>query len=243
MRLLNTATLTLEEFVPNKIPPYAILSHTWGEIEVVFEDFQRLTAEPKTAWKTKVEKCCQQAVQEDLNYVWIDTCCIDKSSSAELSESINSMYSWYEKAQVCYAHLEGVSSDVDPRAYFSTRGCVLFENWVEIGRKSTVYKIPYGITQIDEDILLHRRPVSSASIARRMAWAAHRQTTRPEDVAYCLMGLFSVNMPMLYGEGDKAFLRLQEEIMKQSDDQSIFAWIDLQDIGHLGDVLPGLGLY
>ncbi|KAF9889966.1 hypothetical protein FE257_006840 [Aspergillus nanangensis] len=246
MRLLNTVTLKLEDITPNNIPPYAILSHTWGENEVIFEDFQRRTAESKPAWSQKIEKCCQQALRAGLEYTWIDTCCIDKSSSAELSETINSMYSWYENAQVCYAYLEDVSRDVDPnkpgsafeRSRWFTRGFTLQEliaphdvvffsdDWVEIGRKSDLYINLCRITQIDEDILLHKRPVASASVARRMAWAAHRKTSRPEDIAYCLMGLFSVNMPMLYGEGERAFLRLQEEIMKQSDDQSIFAWVD-----------------
>lgn len=100
-------------------------------------------------------------------------------------------------------------------------------DWVEIGKKSTLCGILSKITRIDEKILMHVKPLESASIAKRMSWAAHRKTTRSEDIAYCLMGIFSVNMPMLYGEGgERAFLRLQEEIMKHSDDQSIFAWVD-----------------
>ncbi|KAL4892131.1 heterokaryon incompatibility protein-domain-containing protein [Aspergillus ambiguus] len=257
MRLLNTTTLALVDIAPNKIPPYAILSHTWGEGEVVFEDFRYLKGESKPAWTKKIKKCCVQALKEGLEYVWIDTCCIDKSSSAELSETINSMYSWYEKAQVCYAYLEDVAMDVDisqpgsafERSRWFTRGFTLQEliaphdvvffsnDWFEVGRKSTLYKTICRITQIDEEILLHKKPVGAASIARRMAWAAHRETSRPEDIAYCLMGLFSVNMPMLYGEGEKAFLRLQEEIMKQSDDQSIFAWVNP---GSSPDSLNGL---
>ena len=82
------------------------------------------------------------------------------------------------------------------------------------------------MTGIDECFLDNKRPLSSASIAKRMSWAASRTTTRLEDIAYSLMGIFSINMPLLYGEGGKAFLRLQEEIMKVSDDQSLFAWTD-----------------
>lgn len=66
--------------------------------------------------------------------------------------------------------------------------------------------------------------LSQWSIAQRISWAARRQTTRKEDQAYCLLGLFGVNMPLLYGEGDRAFIRLQEEIIKLSDDHSILAF-------------------
>ncbi|KAI8259463.1 hypothetical protein K4K53_003295 [Colletotrichum sp. SAR 10_77] len=165
----------------------------------------------------------------------------------KLSEAINSMFDWYDKAEVCYAYLSGVSSTVDTSktdgdfagCRWFTRGWTLQEllapddliffsdNWVKIGEKLTLSRPLSIITGIEEDILKGTKPIESASIAKRMSWASHRITTRPEDVAYCLMGLFGVNMPMLYGEGDKAFLRLQEEIMKQSDDQSLFAWVDL----------------
>ncbi|RHZ67386.1 uncharacterized protein CDV56_109645 [Aspergillus thermomutatus] len=246
MRLLRACTIQLEEFPPDKIPPYAILSHTWETEEVLIDDLRHNTAERKASWK-KVKSACEASVNYGLEYVWIDSCCIDKSSSAELSETINSMYSWYRKAEICWTFLADVPTGVDPnkpgsefeRTRWLTRGFTLQEllapreavlfsrEWVEIGKKTTLCSTLSRITRIDEDILMHRKPLEYASIARRMSWAAHRQTTRPEDMAYCLMGIFDVNMPMLYGEGKtKAFLRLQEEIMKQSDDQSIFAWVD-----------------
>ncbi|BDD63897.1 hypothetical protein MPDQ_003945 [Monascus purpureus] len=239
--------MQLEEFPANRIPLYAILSHTWGLQEVSREDIQHhtATARGKTSWQ-KIQFACQQSLKDGLEYIWIDTCCIDKSSSAELSEALNSMFSWYKKAQVCYTYLVDVPTGCDPHKPGSTfdgarwfqRGWTLQElvapsemvffsrDWVQIGTKNSLCGVLAQITLIDEDILMHRRPLGSASIARRMSWAAHRETTRPEDIAYCLMGIFSVNMPMLYGEGEKAFRRLQEEIMKQSDDQSIFAWVD-----------------
>lgn len=246
MRLLKASSIELEEFPPNQIPPYAILSHTWLQEEVLFDDIQRGTAAAKpTAW-SKVQSTCYQAISDGLEYVWIDSCCIDKSSSAELSETINSMYAWYGQASICYAYLSDVSAVVDPhkpdsafaQSRWFRRGFTLQEllapshvvffsqNWVEIGSKGLLCDTLSQITRIDKEILLHQRSLDSISVARRMAWAAHRQTTRPEDVAYCLMGIFSVNMPMLYGEGERAFLRLQDEIMKQSDDHSIFAWVD-----------------
>ena len=251
MRLLKAYKETdkpyqLFEFPPDKVPPYAILSHTWGSDEVSFADIKSNVAETRAAYE-KVHFTCEQAKRDGLDYVWIDTCCIDKSSSAELSEAINSMYLWYSKAEKCYAYMADVSGDVDTsradsdfvRSKWFTRGWTLQEliappllifysdKWDRLGQKITLSGIISEITGIDEDILVGKRPLESASIATRMSWAARRVTTRPEDIAYSMMGIFSVNMPMLYGEGgEKAFLRLQEEVMKYSDDQSIFAWID-----------------
>lgn len=252
MRLLKASTCELEEFPPNRIPPYAIVSHTWETQEVTFDDLQRSTGKSKNESWRKVQISCQCTIRDGLEYVWIDTCCVNKDSSAELSETLNSMYSWYRNARACYVYLADVPAAGDPsqpgsafeNSKWFTRGWTLQEllaptemlffsrEWTEIGRKSinekdTLCSALSKITRIDEDILMHRKPLGSISVARRMAWVAHRETTRPEDIAYCLMGVFSVNMPMLYGEGgEKAFLRLQEEIMKQSDDQTIFAWVD-----------------
>ncbi|KAL0253343.1 hypothetical protein SLS55_010319 [Diplodia seriata] len=186
-----------------------------------------------------------EAVNDRLNYVWIDTCCIEKSSSAELSEAINSMFAWYSGADVCYAYLFDVPdhSGTDAtgplgRSQWFRRGWTLqeliapqkmtfySEGWVEIGPKLTLRNVLASITGINADVLAGTKPVMSCSIAMRMSWAAKRKTTRKEDEAYSLMGLFDINMPMLYGEGGKAFIRLQEEIMKNTEDESIFAWID-----------------
>src|SRR6266516_4759294 len=121
MRLLNSYTFELEEF-PNRhrhtIPDYAILSHTWEEKEPSFHDMQKSKAEgmdgyTKMAGYTKITWCCSQARLDGFEYVWIDTCCIDKTSSSELSEAINSMYQWYQNAQVCYAYLTDVPSGED----------------------------------------------------------------------------------------------------------------------------------
>ncbi|PIG81052.1 hypothetical protein AARAC_011435 [Aspergillus arachidicola] len=247
MRLLRTRTIELVEFPPDRIPPYAILSHTWGEEEVLFTDMQHHRGQTKYSWP-KVQGACAQARADGFDYIWIDTCCIDKSSSAELSEAINSMFTWYANAEVCYAYLSDVTmreghsgaevntAEFEQSRWF-TRGWTLQEllapsevvffsrDWVRFGERSSLADKLLNITCIDEAILYRALPLSERSIAQRMSWAARRQTTRPEDMAYCLMGIFSVNMPMLYGEGgEKAFLRLQEEIMKQSDDQTIFAW-------------------
>ena len=233
------------DFPANQIPAYAILSHTWGEDEVLFADMERGSAEGKAGYK-KIRHACRQAAGNGFDYIWIDTCCIDKSSSAELSESINSMYSWCEAARICYAYLADVPANVDTEILHSEfansrwfkRGWTLQEligpsdlvffsrEWIEIGTKSTLCNVLAEITGINVGILTGVVDLESISMAKRMSWASHRATTRIEDIAYCLMGLFDVNMPLLYGEGDKAFIRLQEEIMKHSNDQSLFAWTD-----------------
>jgi hypothetical protein len=253
MRLLNTASITLEEFLGENVPPYAILSHTWEKEEVLLADILNGTASAKKGY-SKLIGCCQKAVQHGFEWVWIDTCCIDKTSSAELSEAINSMYQWYETSAICYAYLQDVSvasgktgapritvNNFSQSRWF-TRGWTLQEllapkavefytsEWEEIGTKASLATALSANTTIPKRILSGEALVS-CNVAERMSWASTRQTTRVEDMAYCLLGLFSVNMPMLYGEGRKAFLRLQEQIMKQEEDYSLFAWTSQHDVG------------
>ena len=245
MRLINTTTFKLEEFIDNDVPPYAILSHTWAKEEASFQEMQSCDEiVRKKEGYNKIKQCCEIAKSDGFNHAWIDTCCIDKTSSSELSEAINSMYRWYSTADVCYVYLSDVPSAGDPKADGSdfsrsrwfTRGWTLQEliapsvviffgsDWKQIGSKSSLRKPIIDTTGIHLGILLGDS-TENASIAQRMSWAAKRETTRPEDLAYSLMGLFHVYMPMIYGEGgEHAFLRLQEEILKISDDESIFAW-------------------
>ncbi|KAF2199771.1 HET-domain-containing protein [Delitschia confertaspora ATCC 74209] len=242
MRLLNAHTLKLESFSSN-IPPYVILSHTWSEGEVTFEDIDKPHA-PYMPGYGKIKYCCEQAVSDGFEYVWIDTCCIDKRSSSELSEAINSMYRWYWDADICYAYLADVlSGEVTSRfgdSRWFTRGWTLQEllapsvvefytsDWERIGTKSSLLDAVSYATGIEHGFLCDRRNVTHASIAERFSWASSRETTREEDTAYCLLGIFDINMPLLYGEGKKAFVRLQLELMKVSSDHSIFAWIGAQ---------------
>ncbi|KAI8710934.1 HET domain-containing protein [Fusarium sp. LHS14.1] len=254
MRLLHSDTYKLEEFGSHNIPLYAILSYRWGKDEIAYQDVGNIH-HGDGAGHDKVRKFCGMAKAHGFEYVWIDTCCIDKTSSAELSEAINSMYRWYQEAAVCYAYLADVPTDTfdrDTRAIgpeFSeskwfTRGWTLQEliapsmvifldqAWQEIGTKSNLRSIISKITGIP-DTILERADLDSASVAQRMSWASKRETTRVEDLAYCLMGIFGVNMPMLYGEGVRAFIRLQEEIMRSSDDHSLFAWESSDSSGGL----------
>ena len=253
MRLVNTSTLELHEFVGSDIPKYAILSHTWEHGEVLFHDMANQAALHLPGF-AKISRFCERARSENLEFGWIDTCCIDKSSSAELSEAINAMYEWYRKATVCYVYLSDLSvlaqNDDDKEGrekkfqdcHWFTRGWTLQEllapqyvkffdkDWITFGSRRSLAPDLVSITGIDATYL--ERP-HWASIATRMSWASSRKTTRVEDVAYCLLGLFEVNMPMLYGEGGKAFQRLQHEILKASDDESIFAWRD-ESLVHSG---------
>lgn len=109
MRLLDSTTLQLKEFPGSAIPQYAILSHTWGDEEILFADVENGTARRKRGYR-KLVNCCKRAKMDGYQWVWIDTCCIDKSSSAELSEAINSMFRWYQNSQICYAYLADVKS-------------------------------------------------------------------------------------------------------------------------------------
>jgi hypothetical protein len=191
-------------------------------------------------WTRKFEKGFSREAVIDLS-----RCCIDKTSSAELSEAINSMFRWYEKAETCYAYLSDVPDGAglvpaQVRARFAasrwfTRGWTLQEliapryvlffsrHWKYFGTKESLCDQISAITGIDTDTLLGAG-LEHVSVARKMSWASCRNTTRIEDSAYCLLGLFDVNMPLLYGEGQKAFQRLQEEILRSSHDYSLFAW-------------------
>ncbi|KAK7446256.1 hypothetical protein VKT23_014461 [Stygiomarasmius scandens] len=248
MRLLNTKTYKVVEFYTD-IPLYAILSHTWEKKEVTFQDIQNLRIAKRKAGWSKVQNACRHACEYTFDWIWIDSCCIDKSSSAELSEALNSMYQYYTDAEVCYVYLSDVSSKEnprDPRSRFRsskwfTRGWTLQEllapmyavfldaDWKEIGTRWSLRDAISAITTIPIEIFEGQKHIDDFSIAQKMSWAASRETTRPEDESYCLMGIFNVNMPPIYGEGSaKAFMRLQQEIIKISDDRSIFAWVSRQ---------------
>ncbi|KAJ8133551.1 hypothetical protein O1611_g78 [Lasiodiplodia mahajangana] len=251
MWLINTATLQLEQVSGPGNKRYAILSHTWegdGKDEVSFQEFANLDMARNKAGFSKIEMTCQKATSLGLGYAWVDTCCIDKSSSAELSEAINSMFEWYKQSQVCFAYiadLPPVAKGDSPlhwlrqRQYrWFTRGwtlqeliaprmLVFFDNtWNFRGDKSTLFSELSLKTGIDGLVLVESdRYLTKAPVALKMSWASARETTRVEDVAYCLLGIFDINMPLIYGEGVKAFIRLQEEIVKDHNDPTLFSWV------------------
>ncbi|EPE35852.1 hypothetical protein GLAREA_05190 [Glarea lozoyensis ATCC 20868] len=242
MRLINTTTLSLEEFIGDNIPRYAILSHRWENDEVLYQDMSSQSRTSKRGW-SKIQGCCQQALADGWPYVWVDSCCIDKASSAELSEAINSMFQWYSKAAICYVYLCDVPVATQQSAEeleylrnseWFTRGWTLQEllapphviffdqGWNDIGTRRSLRSVLITITRIN--CIDEKSTFKSASVAQKFSWAARRKTTREEDKSYSLMGLLSINMPILYGEGQRAFMRFQEEVLRTSADESIFAW-------------------
>jgi hypothetical protein len=246
MRLLNAGSyqpgarkLEMIEQWGGAVPPYAIFSHTWSDSEVTFDDVQNGTFTGRPSF-FKLESALIQTKRDGWNWLWADNCCIDKTNSVELSEAINSMFKYYRNAEVCYAYLADVQASTWEseirNARWWTRGWTLQEliapsslefysnTWNPLGSRDNLHEIITEITGI-EDIYLKGYPIEHASIAKRMSWAASRVTTRDEDIAYCLIGIFDVNVSMLYGEGtQRAFVRLQQEIMASSEDQSLFAW-------------------
>ncbi|GJN71788.1 hypothetical protein PLICBS_005856 [Purpureocillium lilacinum] len=252
MRLISTKTLELEEFFDSHVPDYAILSHTWADGEVSLQDWADRNNRRFKPGFQKIVKACAEAVKDGIDYMWVDTNCIDKTSSAELSEAVNSMFKWYQWSVVCYAHLEDVShasiqdcSEPDSefrKARWFTRGWTLQEliaptvvkffsnDWQEIGAKAdmTLALTISEVTGISAWCLRRGQfsklnPLRGYSIAQRLSWASSRSTTRVEDQAYSLLGLFDISMPLVYGEGSEAFARLLEEIMRKYTDHSILA--------------------
>ncbi|KAI6154268.1 heterokaryon incompatibility protein-domain-containing protein [Pisolithus tinctorius] len=253
----------------SKSTSYAILSHRWGT-EVSYEemiglmemdDGKREKVRNRDGYK-KIIKSCEKAMSDGHKFLWVDTCCINKQSSAELSEAINSMYQWYRDAQVCYAYLHDIDEPAFPTepdyGKFNSsngwpewflRGWTLQEliapkevqffnkGWMSIGDKRNLAQKLERITQIPDRVLRGGLVSASSSVAQIMSWAADRKTTRVEDRAYSLLGLFGVSMPMLYGEGERAFRRLQLEIIRESNDCSIFAWDPYARVPRYGSVL------
>lgn len=251
MRLINATTLHLSEFTGSKIPKYAILTHTWEEEEVSYQDWLSWeqtgdAAIGRRKGFQKIQGACRQALKNHLDWLWVDTNCIDKSSSAELSEAINSMYAWYRDSEICYGYLADVTttdmSSAELLYEFSksrwfTRGwtlqellaprCLAFYSsaWKQLGFKSGALAGSIKKrTGIDIRYLVGENDVHEASDSLKMSWLSSRETTRVEDMAYCMLGLFDINMPLLYGEGHKAFIRLQEEIIRSHQDHTIFCW-------------------
>jgi hypothetical protein len=237
MRLLKigaNGSFSLVEFTGDVVPPYAILSHTWGADaeEVTFHEVTAGLGQHKSGYR-KLVFCATQALQDGLQYCWVDTCAIDKSSSAELTEAINSMFRWYQEAAHCYVYLSdiflGTSSQHTPQIENSTwfrRGWTLQEL---LAPKSVRFYSAEGTLLGSRASLLHEvqaatgicssalqgEPLHQFSIETRLSWAEGRVTKRAEDAAYCLLGIFDVNLPLIYGEGRrKAFIRLHREIQE-----------------------------
>lgn len=251
MRLINTKTLEIREH-GDRPPPYAILSHTWGHEEVTFQDCTPNPHKASSKYGyAKFRGACAQARKDGYDYLWIDTNCIDKTNSTELNEAINSMFKWYGRAKKCYVFLSDVADDAvhfdkrsgAPKATESfrrskwfTRGWTLQEllapsdvvffsrNWKRLGTKVDLQVLLSEITRIPTEYLVNKTDIRIASVAQRLSWISKRETTQPEDMSYSMVGIFDIHMPFIYGEGGHAFFRLQQAIMKKTDDHSIFCW-------------------
>ncbi|KAH8649874.1 hypothetical protein BX600DRAFT_483866 [Xylariales sp. PMI_506] len=201
MRLIHTQTFRFHEFVGKAIPPYAILSHTWEEDEVLVHDLSNIQEACKKKGFYKIQKTCEQAQLDGLQWAWVDTCCIDKKSD-----------------DLCHWFFRGWTlQELVAPSWLKFYG----HPWTFLGHKCDLVSSLSQATGIDARILNHTSTLSSVPAATKMSWARYRMTTRKEDEAYSLLGLFEVNMPLLYGEGRKAFCRLQEHILNATDDHTL----------------------
>lgn len=236
-RIGRSYKFSLIEFQPPNVPPiYAILSHRWGPDEVTLKDIESKTAKRKPGYR-KLEFCANQAARDGIVYFWIDTCCIDKANNTELSTAINSMFKWYQNATKCYVYLPDVSvknggstwvQAFEASAWF-TRGWTLQEliaprvveffsvEGERLGDKKSFEERIHRITKIPVEAI-QGSSLAQFSVGERFRWAEGRHTTVEEDTAYCLLGVFDVHMPLLYGEGQqKALARLERKAGKLSD--------------------------
>jgi Heterokaryon incompatibility protein (HET) len=239
MRLLSVnaeGNFSLTSFT-NVIPKYAILSHTWekDDQEVTFHDIQNTLGMSKSGYR-KIRFCSEQAERDNLHHFWVDSCCIDKSNAVEVQTAINSMFRWYRDAAHCYVYLSDVLAGEQSQlpeseweqafkqSRWFTRGWTLQEllaprlvqffssDGKEIGSKDSLKGWIYDVTGIAIQAL-QGSPLSQFSTQERSSWAEKRETTVEEDQVYCLLGIFEVFLPLIYGEGkDNALRRLHDEI-------------------------------
>ncbi|KAI4210636.1 MAG: hypothetical protein LQ351_006515 [Letrouitia transgressa] len=235
--------------------------------EVTLQDLQRQSLghlrrnAALRASLAKIQGCCARALAAGQRYVWIDSCCIDRTNLFEVSESIRSMFRWYRDAACCFAYLWDVDGNGDAgpplrrkksegqeeySEWFS-RGWTLQEllapqnllffdrRWNELGNRRTLAAEVQSATGIPvkyvTDFANHAH---EASVAMKMSWMARRRTTKAEDTAYCLFGIMGVSMDVRYGDGRKEFLRFQDKIMREPglQDESIFAWRSIYPLGY-----------
>ncbi|KAI1791159.1 HET-domain-containing protein [Ganoderma leucocontextum] len=258
MWLLNTDNAVLQYFAsPEDVPGgYAIISHIWDAEEDNFQDMMKLREvhkagrtppNPLSRVREKTRKCCELACSQGFQYVWIDSCCGDRSHVAELSKDVQSQFLYFSLAHVCYVYLPDVGG-CDPRVTDSpfraskwhtspwalqeliAPDMVIFysKEWTVLGTKQNLAPLLEEITGVPATVLIFKEDPTSFSVAARMSWASQRQpTARPEEQAYSLLGIMGVSMDVPpYGEGWRAFQRLQEEITKQLADTTVFVWGD-----------------
>jgi hypothetical protein len=233
MRLINVHTLEFRHFSDDCIPPYAIASHRWGE-EISMKDVQKKRNEEKDGFiKLKGFAKFVKVHIPTIQWLWLDTCCIDRSSSQEVSEAVNTMFKWYRRSAVCLAYLKDVKDAGNLEqmrgSVWFTRGWILQElvaprlvlfltrDWDVVGHKGNfdgtpgplnisagllLHSMITKITDIPEFILEDYDHAGRLSVEERFAWTKGRETTKAEDLSYCLFGIFDVSLPIIYGEGE-----------------------------------------
>jgi hypothetical protein len=261
MRLLyrnDDGGYSFAEYFGRAVPPYAILSHTWGDVseEVTLRDMMEEKAVHKKNYQ-KIQFCGAQAAKDGLSYFWIDTCCIDKSSSAELNEAINSMFRWYQTAARCYVYLEDISTDTShinigfQHSKWFTRAWTLQEliaptsveflsrEGVSVGTKLSKMTEIHATTGVPIEAL-SGAPMSGFSVEERMSWTKGRKSRREEDESYALFGIFDVYMSIIYGEGkENARRRLWRKIQKLNNADSYPGWAGESEEGSHRTTIPG----
>ncbi|KIJ66015.1 hypothetical protein HYDPIDRAFT_27217 [Hydnomerulius pinastri MD-312] len=226
---------------------YAMFSHRWDAGgEPTFRDISR-GKRSNVAGYAKLSQFCKTAKALGYKLAWSDTCCIDKGNTAELSEAVQAMYKWYIHCHVCIVHLAGSNSifEFEKESWFK-RGWTLQEllapkrvkfynkDWEPFTGATLTNDKEHDlfletlsrITGIPQQVIAadNSNGIRNRSIWEIMSWAANRQTTRVEDVAYSLIGLFDVPLSISYGEGEKAFPRLVEAIIQKKHRWDVFAW-------------------
>ncbi|KAF2831501.1 kinesin light chain 1 [Ophiobolus disseminans] len=251
MRLLQRLkddVFELATFDDESPSPYAILSHTWIEgQEVTYDELVAGGSKNKSGY-AKLRFCAEQAAADGIQYIWVDTCCIDKSTSNELSTAINSMFRWYQRAAKCYVYLSDVSvpeevadahafpliwTEAFQRSRWFTRGWTLQEllapphveffsrEGKRLGSRISLEREIHKVANIPVEVL-RGQSLAERSVEERMGWAGRRMTTLKEDKVYCLLGIFGVFLPLIYGEGEEyATRRLKEEIARRQKGQGI----------------------
>lgn len=237
MRLLtydeHGKLILTKAFSDSEIPPYAILSHTWGkdEEEIKLQEIENGPDKDKSGYR-KIQLCGKQAARDGLKHFWVDTCCIDKMSSQDLEENINSMFRYYQRSTKCYVYLSDVRNKRGMREFSNSRwfkrgwtlqellapGTIEFfsREWQPIGSRAQLRETIHNITGIPLGAL-DNITLDHFSKEERMRWTIGRDTKRPEDKAYCLLGIFGVSMCLRYSEGEEnALARLRAEIRENT---------------------------
>lgn len=244
MWLINTSTLELHEF-SRSTPSYATFSYVTDENEASFEDLAQAQKDRCKDSIKIIERACDQARIAGYEWLWNHAACVDKRSCAAQSEAINSLPRIYRDCEHSIVYLEDLYHDqfedeqigerlaacrwikniwAIPQIVFPREVYFYSSDWSQIGTKRSLLPHLSSIIGIDQPALEHWGCLEDYSIARRMSWASEMTAFRTEDLAYALLGLFDVGMPIIYGEGGKAFLKLQEEIIRDTDDFSLLAW-------------------